>query len=142
MAEPSKLNLPPIADSKTNAVDPAASAPLASETLTSETLAPAPLPEANQKTYMIGTGLVIVLALVLLFFKRGYANYLITKKRSPNQSDTVSWALFGTLLFPVLAVGLGYVKGIDTLLSVPFLLPLILAMLVCLVLTVLLSRKK
>jgi membrane protease YdiL (CAAX protease family) len=137
MAEPSNLNLPPIADGKTNASDPAGSAPLATETL-----APAPLPEANQKTYMVGAGIVIVLALVLLFFKRGYANYLISKKRSPNQSDTASWALFGTLLFPVLAIGLGYVKGIDTLMSLPFLLPLVLAMLVCLVLTVLLSRKK
>lgn len=137
MAEPTNLNLPPIADNKTNAADPAASAPLATETL-----APAPLPEANQKTYMVGAGIVILLALVLLFFKRGYANYLIAKKRSPNQSDTASWALFGTLVFPVLAIGLGYVKGIDTLMSLPFLLPLILAMLVCLVLTVLLSRKK
>jgi membrane protease YdiL (CAAX protease family) len=137
MAEPSKLNLPPIADNKANAADPAAGAPLASETL-----APAPLPEANQKTYLVGIGIVIVLALVLLFFKRGYANHLISKKRSPNQSDTASWALFGTLLFPVLAIGLGYVKGIDALVSLPILLPLILAMLVCLVLTITLSRKK
>jgi len=136
MAEPNNLNLPPIADNKNNQADPATASPQA------ETLATPPLPEANQKTYMIGAGIVVVLALILLFFKRGYANYLITRKRSPNQSDTASWALFGALLFPVLAIGLGYVKGIDTLMSLPFLLPLVLAMLVCMVLTVMLSRKK
>lgn len=137
MAEPNNLNLPPIADNKNNPVDPAAASPQATETL-----ATPPLPEANQKTYVIGAGIVVVLALVLLFFKRGYANYLITRKRSPNQSDTASWALFGALLFPVLAIGLGYVKGIDTLMTLPFLVPLVLAMLVCMVLTVMLSRKK
>jgi len=137
MAEPNNLNLPPIADNKNNQADPATATPQAAETLATPAL-----PEANQKTYMIGAGIVVVLALVLLFFKRGYANYLITRKRSPNQSDTASWALFGALLFPVLAIGLGYVKGIDTLMSLPFLLPLVLAMLVCMVLTVMLSRKK
>jgi hypothetical protein len=136
MADPNKLDLPPIADNKAAPTD-AAAAPQSTETL-----APAPLPEANQKTYMVGAGIVIVLAIVLLFFKRGYANYLIAKKRSPNQSDTASWALFGALLFPVLGIGLGYVKGIDTLMSLPFLIPLILAMLICMALTVVTSRKK
>ena len=130
------LNLPPIVNAPGTPSTP-------SDPLPGRTEIPnLPPDDANGKTYMIGGGIVIVLAILLLLFKRAYANYLIGKKRSPNQSDSASWALFGMLFFPVLAVGLGYVKGTDSLMTLPYLVPLVVGMLICLVLTFMLSAKK
>jgi hypothetical protein len=97
----------------------------------------------SSKDYMIGAGMVLAMALVFLFIRQAYANYLVgSQRRSPNQGNAAGWSLFGTLLFPGIGAGIAYVKGMSVMLSVPFLVPVMLATIVCLVMTVILSVKK
>jgi hypothetical protein len=138
MADTNNLNLPPIVEGKQSGSVADNSTPLGTE----QPIDPMPA-EAGTKTYLVGGAIVLVLAIVLVFLKQGYANHLIgTKRRSPNQGNAAAWALFGTLFFPAIAAGLGYVKGADSLMTLPFMLPIGLGMVVCLVLTVMLSSKK
>ena len=95
----------------------------------------------SSKEMMIGTGALVVLALVFVFIRNGYANYLVASaKRSPNNAGLAGWFLFGFLLFAAAIGCLALVsKSLLTLVAV---IPLAGISLVCLIFCIVISSKK
>lgn len=94
------------------------------------------------KDYAIAGGIVLIAAIIWFIVKNAYANWLISsQKKSPNQSNAAGWSLFGTLVFPTIGAALGFVDS-TRFLSMLYLLPIGLATVVCLVLTLVISSKK
>lgn len=94
------------------------------------------------KDYAIAGGIVLIVAIIWFLVRNAYANWLIgSQRKSPNQGNAAAWCLFGTLLFPTLGAALGFVNS-SRYLSLPYLIPIGLATLVCLVLTLIISLKK
>lgn len=94
------------------------------------------------KDYVISGGIVLIAAVIWFVVKNAYADWLISsQKRSPNQGNAAGWGLFGALFFPTFGAALGFVNS-ARFLSLPYLIPIGLATLVCLVLTLVISMKK
>lgn len=125
-------DLPPIAPEK----------PLS---LTSESPINGGIEEMNvgpsSKEIMIGSGALLVLALVYFFIRNAYVNFLVSSlKRSPNNAGLAGWGLFGCLLF---ASAIGCLALVSkSLLTVMAIVPLAAISLICLILCIVISSKK
>jgi len=96
----------------------------------------------TSKEYAIAGGAVLVAAIIWFAVKNAYGNWLVSAQRkSPNTGSAAGWALFGTLLFPTIAGALGILDS-TRFLSLPYSIPVGLATVVCLALTIILSTRK
>lgn len=131
------ITLPPLQDNVEPTAQPGSSG--------SNVIVEEPMDTGMQPTgkeFAIAVGIVLVAAIIWFVVKNAYANWLMSsQKKSPNQGNAAGWSLFGTLLFPTIGAALGFVDG-NRFLSLPYILPLGLATLVCLVLTGVISFKK
>lgn len=114
-------------------------------TLTSETPFAGGIEEMgtgpSNKEVMIGTGALLVLALLFFFIRNAYVNYLVASmKRSPNNAGLAGWGLFGFLLF---ASAIGCLTLVSkSLLTLMAIIPLASISLICLALGIVISSKK
>jgi hypothetical protein len=95
----------------------------------------------SSKEYMIGYGVLFVLAVIFFLIRNAYANYLVgSLKRSPNNGGLAAWFLFGSLLF---ASAIGCAALISkSMLTLVLVLPLALFSLICFIFCVVISSRK
>lgn len=94
----------------------------------------------TSKDIAIGAGVLLALAIVFVFIRQGFVNWLVSShKRAPNSAGLAGWGLFGTLFFGAAIGCIGLVN--KSLLTLPYILPLAGLSLVCLIICILSSRK-
>lgn len=102
---------------------------------------PPPTSVTTKEIALLGGGILIA-AILWFVVKNAYANWLVgSQRRSPNQGNTAGWFLFGTLFFPTIGAGLSFADS-SRFLSLTYILPIALATVVCLILTIVISVKK
>lgn len=95
----------------------------------------------TSKDIMIGAGVLLVLAIVFLFVRSAFVNFLVgPMRRSPNSAGMAGWGLFGGLFF-------GATLGCAALISKTYMtLPLIIVLsalsLICFIITLIIAMKK
>ena len=126
-------DLPPLEDTSTDnkTAYPEISMPINAEF----NLAP------SSKDMMIGSGVLIILALMFFFIRNAYVNYLVGNlKRSPNSAGLAGFGLFGALLF---GSAIGCVALVSkSYLTLELLIPLGGLSFVCLMVCIIASSKK
>lgn len=101
-----------------------------------------PLSGPSTKEVIMGFGLLVILSIVFVFVRNAFVGYLVGPgmKRSPNNAAIAGWGLFGGLFFAsVIACVAIFGKIFLTMFVV---LPLSIVMILCFVLTVIMSVKK
>lgn len=95
----------------------------------------------SSKDVMIGSGVLLVLALVFFFIRNAFVNYLVSSlKRSPNNAGVAGWMLFGGLLF---GGAIGSIALISkSFLTIMYIAPLAALSLICFVLCFVVASKK
>jgi len=95
------------------------------------------------KEMVIGFGGVLVAAIIFFFIKNAVSKMLVSSyKKSPRSADMAGWALFCVLLFAAITAALAILNS-DRFMSLPYLIPIGLAMLVSLIMFIvsLLSKR-
>jgi len=94
----------------------------------------------TSKDIAIGVGALLVLAIVFVFIRQGYVNWLVSShKRAPNSAGLAGWGLFGALFFGSAIGCIGLVN--KSLFALPYIVPLAVLSVICLVICILSSRK-
>lgn len=97
----------------------------------------------STKEMVIACGAVLVAAIIFFFIKNAVSKMLVSNQRkSPRSADMAGWALFCTLLLAAIIAALAVLDS-ARFMSLPFLIPIGLAMLASLVMFVvaLLSKR-
>jgi hypothetical protein len=89
--------------------------------------------EIGTKEMVIGFGAVIVAAIIYVFIKNFVSKMLVSSyKKSPRSADMAGWSLFCILFFATIAGVLGIINA-TRFLSLPYLIPICLAILASLI---------
>lgn len=87
----------------------------------------------STKEMVIAFGAVLVAAIIFFVVKNFVSKMLVSShKKSPRSADMAGWSLFCVLLLATLTAALGILDS-TRFLSLPYLIPIGLAMLACLV---------
>lgn len=87
----------------------------------------------NAKEVVIAFGAVLIAAIIFFVIKNYISRMLVASyKKSPRSADMAGWSLFCILLFAAIAATLGILDS-TKFLSLPYLIPIGLAMLVSLI---------
>lgn len=97
------------------------------------TVLPFSSPGISSKEMAIAGGALLVLAIVFWIFKSYLSRMLVANfKKSPRAAEMAGWSFFGVLFFAAIAAAMGILDS-TKLLSLPYLIPIGLAMTVSLV---------
>jgi len=99
--------------------------------------------EISTKQMMITGGALLVAVILFIFIKNAVSKMLVASyRKSPRSADMAGWSLFSFLFFSSMVAALGVLDS-TRLLSLPYLVPLGLAMLISLIMFIvaLLSKR-
>ena len=98
--------------------------------------------EVNSKEMVIGFGVVVIAAIIFFFVKNYVSKMLVASfKKSPRSADMAGWSLFCLLLLATITAVLGILSS-ASLFSLPYLIPIILAMIVSLIMLIIALNSK
>jgi len=136
MAEKTVSILPPINQSPDNAQTTTIQIEVPSQGNNQLNLGP------TSKEIMIGSGVMLVLAIIFFVLRMAFVNYLIgpSMKRSPNNAGFAGWGLFGGLFF---GSAIGCTALVSKLyMTLPIIIPLACLSLICFVIALVVASKK